>query len=185
MKDSAVHSGHLHLPPLAMPAIRIDIDEIAVAMSDHDSEWVLDTKTGKVLMREWLRDPELRRLEGLEVESLKDDGEELDDELAPDLDALDDDRFVWIESIDSHEGFRWMERFALRQDDERVRERLLDALDRPRPFRRFKDALHEFPQVRDAWYKFEEEKLREAVRDWVEAREIDAELFVAGPPSSP
>jgi hypothetical protein len=167
-----------------MTRIRIDIDELAIAMSDHDSEWVLDTQTGKVLMKEWLRDPDIRQLEGLDVESPGDDGDELDDEFDPDVD-LDEDRFVWINSIDSHQGFRWMEDFALRQDDERVRERLLDALDRPRPFRRFKDALPAFPGVRDAWYKFEEEKLREAVREWIQSRGIDAELFVAGPPPAP
>jgi hypothetical protein len=170
--------------PVRMTRIRIDIDELAAAMTDHDSEWVLDTQTGKVLMKEWLRDPDIRQLEGLEVEPPGDGGDELDDEFDPDLD-LDEDRFVWIESIGSHEGFRWMEDFALRQDDERVRERLLDALDRPRPFRRFRDALPAFPEVRDAWYRFEEEKQREAVREWIQSREIDAELFVAGPPPSP
>ena len=167
-----------------MPRIRIDIDDVAVAMSDHDSEWMLDTQTGRVLMKEWLRDPDIRQLEGLDVSSAGDDGDELDDEFDPDVE-LDEDRFVWIDSIESHEGFRWMEDFALRQDDERVRERLLDALDRPRPFRRFKDALHEFPVVQDAWYRFEEEKQRQAVREWIGSREIDAELFVAGPPPSP
>jgi hypothetical protein len=168
-----------------MPGLRIDIDDLAVAMSDHDSEWVLDTQTGKVLLKEWLRDPEVRRLEGLEAEAPEDGDDDLDEEFDLDADLVDDGRFVWIEPIDSHEGFRWMEHFALRQDDERVRERLLDALDRPRPFRRFKDALFEFPHVQDAWYKFEEEKLREAVREWIQFREIDAELFVAGPPPSP
>lgn len=168
-----------------MSRIRIDIDDVAVAMSDHDSEWVLDTQTGKVLMKEWLRDPDIRQLEGLDVASPGDGGDELDDEFGPDLDLVDDGRFVSIESIESHEGFRWMEDFALRQDDERVRERLLDALDRPRPFRRFRDALHEFPVVQDAWYKFEGDRQREAVREWIRSREIDAELFVAGSPPSP
>jgi hypothetical protein len=66
-----------------------------------------------------------------------------------------------------------------------IDERLLDALDRPRPFRRFRDALHAFPSVQDAWYRFEEEKQREAVREWIRSRGIDAELFVSGPPCSP
>lgn len=173
-----MHSGHLHTP-FGMPAIRIDIDDIATALSDNDSEWVLDTQTGKVLMKEWLRDPDIRQLEGLESPG---DGDEELDEF--DLDMLDPERFVWIQPLGSHEGFRWMEDFALRQDDERVRERLLDALDRPRPFRRFKDALYEFPAVQEAWYRFEEERLREAVREWIRGREIDAELFVSGPQPS-
>ncbi len=165
-----------------MPRIRVDIDELAVAASDHDSEWVLDLETGKTLMTEWIRDPGLHGDLGLDLDEAG-EGEDPDDELGA-LDPLDSGRFVGIEPVASHEGFRWMEDFASAQQD-RVRERLLDALDRPRPFRRFKDALHEFPQVRDAWYRYEEEKLRAHVREWVTYRGLDVELFQHEPSPAP
>jgi hypothetical protein len=75
-----------------------------------------------------------------------------------------------------------MERFAEGVDDETVRARLLDALDGSRPFRRFRDALP--GQLRDAWYRYEEEQLVESARAWLRSLEIDAEL-VNPPPRDP
>ncbi|HEU0302432.1 MAG TPA: UPF0158 family protein [Longimicrobium sp.] len=160
-----------------MAKIRIDLDQLAVALSDHDFEWILDTETGNIIMPDWVRDAEFPDELGLAVDA---DGE-VDDEAADAL--LDSGRFIDIDPIGSDEGFRWMERFATSQPDPHVRERLLDALDRPRPFRRFRDALRQFPQVRDAWERHEGEKLREAAREWLAYHEIDAELVPAPPPS--
>jgi hypothetical protein len=163
-----------------MPRLRIDIDELTIALSDHDSEWVLDLQTGTTLMKEWLRDPKLRGDLDLDL----DEDDDLDDEFG-DLDPLESGRFLSIEPLPSHQRFRWMEDFAREQEEERVRRRLLNALDRPRPFRSFKDALHELGPVRDAWYAYEEEKLRACARAWVEDRELDAELFqVPRPPAA-
>ncbi len=158
-----------------MAKIRIDLDQLAVALSDHEFEWVLDTKTGDIVMPDWVRDPEFAGDYGLEV-----DDDEVDDDAADEL--LDSGRFIRIYPIESHESFRWMERFAEEQPDHHVRERLLDVLNRPKPFRRFRDALQRFPQVRDAWYHHEDEKLKEAAREWLESRDIDAELAEAPPP---
>lgn len=157
-----------------MARIRIDIDELTTAMSGHDSVWVLDLQTGEVLMDEWLRDPELRGDLGLALDGEDDDG---------DRDPLDSDRFLPVETIPSHQGFRWMERFA-RDQDGRVRERLLDALDRPRPFRRFRDTLAELGGVRDAWHRYEEERLREEAEAWLRSAGIDAELTDTRAPRS-
>jgi hypothetical protein len=152
-----------------MSRIRIDLDQLAVALSDHDSEWVLDTQTGNILMANWLTDPDLREME------IEAGGEDFGD------DPLEDDRFIPIEHLGSDRGFGWMESFALAQED-RVRERLLDTLDRPRPFRRFKDALAAFPEVREAWYGFEDGKLKECAREWLADNDVDADVFEAPPP---
>ena len=153
-----------------MAKIRIDIDQLTTALTDHDSVWVLDLQTGQVLMEEWVRDPGLRDDIGLDVP-----GEDAGEEDLDDFDPLESARFIAVESIESHESFRWMERFAAAQED-RVRERLMDALDRPRPFRRFRDALAAFPAVEDAWYRYEDERLREEAESWLRSLEIDAEL---------
>lgn len=158
-----------------MAKIRIDLDQLAVALSDHELEWMLDTESGDIVMPDWVRDPEFAGDFGLEVAD-----DEVDDDAADEL--LDSGRFIRIYPIESRESFRWMERFAEEQPDHHVRERLLDVLDRPRPFRRFRDALQRFPQVRDAWYHHEDEKLKEAAREWLESRGIDAELAEAPPP---
>ena len=153
-----------------MSRIRIDLDQLAVALSDHDSEWVLDTHTGNLLIANWLTDPDLREME------IEAGGEDFGD------DPLEGDRFIPIEHIGSGRGYGWMESFALGQTDPRVRDRLVDALDRPRPFRHFKDALASFPEVREAWFGYEDGKLKECARAWLASHEIDADVFEAAPP---
>jgi hypothetical protein len=147
-----------------MATIRIDVDDLTTALSDHENEWVLDLQTGEVLMAEWVRDPTMHGDMGLVLDADPGEGEE------GELDPLESGRFRWISSIPSHDGFRWMERFAGQQDD-RVRDRLADALDRPRPFRRFHDALLDFPAVRDAWFRYEEQRLREEAEAWLRSAE--------------
>jgi hypothetical protein len=154
-----------------MSGIRIDLDQLAVALSDHDSEWVLDSQTGNILIAAWLTDPDVREME------IEAGGEGFGD------DPLEGDRFIPIEHIGSNAGFRRMERFALDQDD-RVRERLLQALEQSRPFRRFKDALAAFPEVREAWFAYEDARLKECAREWLAENAIDAEVFEAAPPSA-
>jgi hypothetical protein len=155
-----------------MSRIRIDLDQLGVALSDHDSEWVLDTQTGQLLIANWLRDSEWREME------IEAGGEDYGD------DPLEGDRFIMVEFIGSNEGFRWMEDFALDQENERVREKLLGALDRPRPFRQFKDALNAFPEVRGAWHRYEDAKLKACARAWLADHDIDADVFEAAPPES-
>lgn len=159
-----------------MTALRVDIDDLTTALSDHDFVWMLDTETGQVLMEEWIEDRGMWEDVGLRPPEGEDE-----DEWEP----LEGDRFIRIEPVESREGFRWMEDFA-DQQEERVRERLLDALDRPRPFRRFRDALEEHPRVEEAWDRYEEDKLREAARRWVRyARPgLEIELVEAPPPAT-
>lgn len=152
-----------------MSRIAIDLDQLALALGDHSSEWVLDRRTGEILMASWLEDSEL--WDDIQA-SLSERAVPLDEGVDP----LDDDRFVTIQPIASHEGFRWMERFAEGQEDPRVREALLDALDRPKPFQRFKAALSRFPEVRERWYEYENDKSIHEARAWLALNEIDADL---------
>jgi hypothetical protein len=69
-----------------------------------------------------------------------------------------------------------MERFAASLEHGRARDALFDALDRRRPFRSFKDALAGFPDVREAWFKYQEGQLREEALAWLRSEGIDAEL---------
>jgi hypothetical protein len=163
-----------------MATIRIDIDQLTTALSDHANEWVLDLWTGEVVMAEWVRGPDMRA----DMEMVLDD-EPRDEDDDEDFDPLDSDRFMAVYPVPSHEEFRWMERFAASQENDRVRERLMDALDRPRPFRRFRDTLAGLGPVRDAWSRYEEARLREEARAWVREAGIDAELVDTHVPHKP
>jgi hypothetical protein len=145
-----------------MATLRIHLGEFLLALSSHDIEHYLDLQSGLV------------------VPVFEDIGE---DDGVPDVDE-EPDRYRFIEPVPSHEGFRWMEQFALDQTDAEVRNELLAALDRRRPFRTFKDALLPYPAVRAEWFANEQERLLEYARSWLLGEEIDAEL-ASTPPEGP
>jgi len=49
------------------------------------------------------------------------------------------------------------------------------ALDGRRPFRVFKDALFDYPPVRERWFRFHHERVLEEVRLWLETEGVDFE----------
>lgn len=84
-------------------------------------------------------------------------------------------RYVEIPQAESRDNFRIMEKFAGAVEDEKVQAVLEFALRGPKPFRRFKDALLQYPTARQRWFDFENEMKREEVRDWLESLDIEGE----------
>ncbi|MFL5384276.1 MAG: UPF0158 family protein [Longimicrobiaceae bacterium] len=163
-----------------MAKIRIGEGELLMAFEGGDGtmQWYLDRQIGEVI---GLGDDF-----GFDLDDDEDDaGDEDDAEAGWEAEeralrrAINRDeegrRYLPVPSLESHEGFRIMERFAASQDG-RVRDALFDALDRRRPFRSFKDALMAFPDVRERWFAYHEERLREEVLAWLESEGIEAEL---------
>lgn len=145
-----------------MITLSIDRGDLLFAIGDHDLTHYLDLQTGDVI-------PVFE--EGV-VGDL------------PDVDMDDEpERYRFIEPVPSSEGFSWMERFALAQEDGRTRRELLHALERRRPFRSFKDALIDFPEAREQWFAFEEQSLLDYARAWLTREGIHAELIT--PPAPP
>lgn len=140
-----------------MPKLQVEAPAFLDALSRGDLEinYYLDVQTGAVI-------PVFGDLDE-------------EEDLTVSVEA-DPERYRYIDPVESHESYRWMERFAHSLEDTEVRESLLDALDRPRPFRRFKDALMSFPKVREAWFRFEEAQLRDYAEGWLMSEEIDADL---------
>jgi hypothetical protein len=63
---------------------------------------------------------------------------------------------------ESHESFRFMERFVQTVTDAHLREALDRALHRSRPFRNFNAVIHSSP-AREAWFAFKHTCLEEYV----------------------
>jgi hypothetical protein len=145
-----------------MPKLQIEVPSFLEALDRGDLEisYYLDIQTGAVI-------------------PVFSDLDEEEDELRPAVEE-DPERYRYIDPVGSHESYRWMERFAHSVEDVvedvEVRERLLDALDRQRPFRRFKDVLLGYPEVREAWFRYQEEQLRAYAEEWLMVEEIEAEL---------
>jgi len=133
--------------------LTIDAGELILAMHsnvDFDATWYLDKESGEVLLD-------------------RDENGEVIEAMA------DDPRYLRIELIPSHEAFGVMEDFVDELDDELVAQKLSQALSGRKPFRAFKDALFDFPEVRVAWFAFEEEADLRRAREWCENHGIIAE----------
>ncbi len=82
-------------------------------------------------------------------------------------------RFAYIEPIDAHEGFRWMELFVDSVGDPKEGELLARALQGPKPFRRFKDALQETRSEGPRYFAFRQRKLEEHAQEWLESLKVE------------
>jgi len=105
----------------------------------------------------------------LELKFITDEGKHPDMELeswAAELKAIKKARsqYLEIEGMDSRDSFRVMEEFIEWVDDEQLREKLRQALIRPRPFWNFKFEIDNSGPFRDKWFAFKEKQLME----WVE-----------------
>ncbi|MHC4443937.1 MAG: UPF0158 family protein [Planctomycetota bacterium] len=150
-----------------MSKIKILEYDLFDLLEDH-SEFrtgYLDQQTGEIVVQFEEGDEEIER----ETEDMI--------EKAP-------DRYLYIESIDSHDGFRIMERFVVGLPPGEDRRLLEKALSWKKPFSNFRDALYDMDDLRQKWYDFHEQKLRRLAMDWLEAEGIDAEL-VSGEVSQP
>lgn len=133
----------------------VDLDALAGALDDHSVDlsfghsWWFDPRTGDV------------RFQNSEV-----DEETIDD--------LDDAGFLLIEPHPSSVGYRDMEDFIDLVPDRRASDLLGRAIEGRGAFRRFKDTLFDFPELRSEWFAFAEVRgQRRAVQWLVDRRLVD------------
>jgi hypothetical protein len=140
--------------------LRIDTDALLAALEDHGPGVVhyLDLQTGEVVPASsdafGAAGPEYATVEWME----------------------DDPRFLAVEPVSSRTGWEWMREFAEQVKATNARDELYRAIQKDRPFRRFKDALLAFPAVREQWFLFHEAKMLGAAREWLEAAGIEGDL---------
>lgn len=125
----------------------IDLRSLAEALEDHSDEtsWWLDPNTGAV--RPHL-DP-----------SFED----------PPEDHPSERGWIAIEPVHSSEGYRDMEDFIARVGDPRARDLLARAIQGRGAFRRFKDTLLEFPDLRQSWFEFHDVRMQRRSVEWLSA----------------
>ena len=81
----------------------------------------------------------------------------------------DPDRWLWVESEGSHEGYQDMVWFIEGIDDPHVADRLSRAISGRAAFRRFKDTLFDRPDLMTQWYAFSGDRQRGRARSWLAA----------------
>lgn len=116
----------------------VDLDEIATALDDHSEycSWWIDPNTGEV----WPWSPD------------SEDDSQFDPERRPGARL--------IEPLPSSVGYQDMEDFIARVPDRRAADLLDRAIAGRGAFRRFKDTLFEFPELRQAWFRFRDTRMQ-------------------------
>lgn len=139
-----------------MTSLKIKLDDITDALTTRfdmiEGGFYLDTETGNILLS----------TEGLDEGDLPEDLE-------------DSPRYRLIDPLAPHDSFQIMEDFVDSLGDTKEAGRLQEALNRRKPFRQFKDAVHERTGLSDDWYAFEQKELARLAEEWCEENGIKAE----------
>ena len=78
-------------------------------------------------------------------------------------------KYIHFEAMDSRDTFRLMETFVTTIADGNIRRRFEDAIGFKKPFQNFKQLLHEYPGLREEWFRFSDEQTETLVRQQLEA----------------
>ena len=81
----------------------------------------------------------------------------------------DEDRWLYVECVGSHQGYRDMELFIATVDDPNIVDRLEIAISGKGAFRRFKDVLSRWPEELHRYFLFSGERQRGRARAWLAA----------------
>lgn len=118
----------------------VDLDTLCEALEDHSgTQWFLDRATGKVFAF---------------FEEGPDDEDERD--------------LTLVDPIPGHEAYGDMQDFVSTVANARARDLLGRAIEGRGAFRRFKDTLIEFPDLRDVWFRFHDARMRRRAIEWLE-----------------
>jgi len=121
--------------------IAVDWEELAMAVENQLPDFTawLDLDTGKVVSQAGVLPP-------------GDDGA---------------GRYLQVQPRSSREGYRTMQRFLDEVEDPQAREKLAATLVGKGAFRRFKDALIEFSELRQRWFAFKDAEVFAYIREWL------------------
>ena len=164
--------------------VAVDLDELAGAFENGfpDLSFYLDVESGEVAM---VSDDTRHELE--EIYQELGNGEDLDDarvsEAIRQRDVPDwmrdvlakadrvergvGTRYVRVPRDETHKAYRDMENFILTVGDERLRERLSDAIDGRGAFGRFQRVPSAHDDERERWFAFKDARLRERIVAWL------------------
>jgi len=132
-------------------ALKIDLEDLCLAMenSSYDLDYYLDQETGEVIfISDYMDDANLEELK----------------------DRIDEnpDRYEPIPKAESSEDYDDMVDFISTVEDEHLVELLEVAIDGKGAFRRFKDVLARYPEEKERWYRFKNERMKERAISWLE-----------------
>lgn len=121
----------------------VDLGALAEALEDHSDfiQWYIEPQTGAVVA--W--------------------SDDLDEPSPADSGAL------FIEALPSYEAYADMREFVAQVPERRAADLLARAIEGRGAFRRFKDTLFEFPNLRQSWFAFHDVRMRRRAVEWLES----------------
>jgi Uncharacterised protein family (UPF0158) len=122
----------------------VDLEELCAALDDRSAgvSWWIDSETGRIRSH------------------LADTGD-------PDPDDPAETGWRRIRSTESYESYRDMADFVAAVHHRRAADLLDRAISGRGAFRRFKDTLFEFPELRDQWFRFRDARARRRALRWL------------------
>ncbi|MEM9696433.1 MAG: UPF0158 family protein [Myxococcota bacterium] len=142
----------------------VDLEDLLLAMSltdnVYDLEQFIDLNTGQVI------------LVGADAET-------------PDTFDEDPDRYERIPRFQSRDDFDAMVAFTSTVEESDLREKLELALNGRGAFRRFKDTLGPYPDLRQAWFAALHASQTERALAWLRDLGVDAQTPAPAPPRAP
>ena len=73
--------------------------------------------------------------------------------------------YIAFEAMESSQSFRIIENFIYNIEDDDIRGEFENAVARKKPFQQFKYLLLDYPELREQWFKFKDEKNIEWVKE--------------------
>lgn len=155
---------------------KVDIGDIALSMEltnqVEESSDFLDTDTGDIVnvLREVFDDLEEENDDAIG------DYPEWMEEMVENAEAIlsdEDGRYVEIPKLPTHRAYEFMEEFIERLNDKKVQNRLYNAIKGKGAFRRFKDALLEWPEIEGQWFAYRDEMMKREVVEWLRSIGIE------------
>ncbi|MEX0992372.1 MAG: UPF0158 family protein [Solirubrobacterales bacterium] len=129
---------------------KLDLSDLCIALEDHSSlnGWLLDPRAGKTYPA---------------PESSLEDAWEFD---------IDPEELIAIDPVPSYESYGDLEDFTAEVQNSKARDLLERAIAGRGAFRRFKDTLFEFPELREAWFKFHDVRMERRAIEWLLQQEL-------------
>jgi hypothetical protein len=130
--------------------LRVNLEALCYALDDtsYEHSYYLDLQTGELLFISEYMDEEGGKLK-----------KQIDN---------DPDRYECLPKADSYEGYQDMEDFIATVEDERLAHLLERAINGKGAFRRFKDVLARYPDERERWFRFKDDRLKQRALEWLE-----------------
>ena len=136
--------------------LKIDLAALEEAFENAswEAEYYLDRETGDIIL----------------ISSMITDSDGITQQIQ---NVTDKDRYLQVPHAVPRDGFRDMERFIETIKDGVLNQLLITAVNGKGAFRRFKDVLHDYPQERERWFRFQADRLQQRILEWLDSEGIE------------